>query len=164
MSEDNRTLPPEMSALVEADSNIFVQGVFLEFLKWEMERAVRYNFGLSLLLFQIIRQTPSAAQDLSAVLALALRRTVRSTDFLGTLASGVLGLIAPHADQRTPPGLLRRLESESVLAPFQEQEGTTLRFAYASFPFEASTLPAFLSTALTRLAAPSRSVNYSKCE
>jgi hypothetical protein len=148
-------LPPEMSALVDAESNIFVEGVFLEFLKWEMERAVRYNFGLSLLLFRVLEEK-QVNSDLSALLAQSLRRTVRSTDFLGTVTQGILGLVAPHADRQTPPGLLRRLESESVLAPYQGRRGTTLQFAYASFPFEANTLKTFVGTALTRLGQKAR--------
>jgi len=127
---------------------------FCQVLKSEMARANRYNFLVSLLLLGIFPPPGSKCateRDRLSELACLLSATLRTTDYLGSLGNGLVGVIAPHSDLDTAALLLERLQTESVFSVFRRKTGCEIRAAYSVYPTDASTMTSLFSIALERI-------------
>ena len=124
------------------------RNAFLRLLKLELRRAARYNFLASVMLLRI---DPEVVGGNVTELPRALARTVRSTDVLGSLGSGMIGLIVPHADRQTAHRLLARLCLDSPIAALIQRTGASIQLGFGIYPTDATTLSGLLSVAFKRL-------------
>ncbi|RPJ59982.1 MAG: hypothetical protein EHM23_12025 [Acidobacteria bacterium] len=127
---------------------------FLHHLQSELARANRYNFFVSLLLLTIL-PTPESKylteQERLAELACLLDQSLRTTDILGSVGNGLVGVIAPHSDLDTAARLLQRLQAQSLFSVFRKRTGCELRAAFSVYPTDATTPTCLFDIALARL-------------
>lgn len=151
---DVAAIPPEIAGLLDAGLPSFSATAFYQFLQAELARANRYNFLVSLMLLRILPTPESKCEserDRLSELAYLLNSTLRTTDFLGSLGSGLLGVVAPHSDLDTAARLLHRLQGQSLFSIFQRRTGCDLRAAYSVYPTDATTITALFEIALQRM-------------
>jgi len=151
---DVASVPTELTGVLEAGLPSFDPTAFLQLLRLELARANRYNFLVSLLLMRIL---PTAAakceteRERVSELAHLLNATLRTTDFLGSLGNGIVGVITPHSDSDTAARLLQRLQGQSLFWAFRRRTGCDLRAAFAVYPTDATTVAALLTVAMARM-------------
>lgn len=151
---DVASIPPEIAGLLDAGLPSFSATAFYQFLKAEMARANRYNFLVSLLLLRILPTSESKCEterEQLSELAFLLNSTLRTTDFLGSLGSGLVGVVAPHSDLDTAARLLQRLQGQSLFSIFRRRTGCDLRAAFSVYPTDATTITSLFDIALERM-------------
>ncbi len=151
---DVASIPPEIAGLLDAGLPSLSATAFFQFLKAELARASRYNFLVSLLLLRILPTPESKCEterERLAELAYLLNATLRTTDFLGSLGNGLVGIVAPHSDLDTASRLMERLECQSLFSIFQRRTGCELRGAFSVYPTDATTITALFDVALGRI-------------
>lgn len=151
---DVTSIPSEMAGLLDNGLPSYTATVFFQFLRLELARASRYNFLVSLLLLRILPTPDSKCgteRERLGELAYLLNANLRTTDFLGSLGDGLVGVIAPHSDLDTAPRLLQRLQTQSLFSAFRRKTGCDLRAAFSVYPTDATTIASLVDIALQRM-------------
>jgi GGDEF domain-containing protein len=151
---DVASIPPEMAGLLDAGLPSFTATAFFQFLRSEVARANRYNFLVSLLLLRILPTPESKCtteRERLAELSYLLNASLRTTDYLGSLGDGLVGVIAPHSDLDTAARLLQRLQAQSLFSVFRRRTGCDLRAAFSVYPTDATTITSLFQIALERM-------------
>jgi hypothetical protein len=144
---DAHKTPPELLQCWEPNSSCIKRDLFLYFLEQEVARASRYQFFVSLLLFQLQKNY----SFLSPALADHLSRHLRKSDYVGTVRRGTLGTILLNSKLETSLKVMERLRSDFVSSVTRNHPQVGLRVSSTVYPTEANTLGSLYDTALKRL-------------
>jgi hypothetical protein len=123
--------------------------VFDVFVAMEVQRGLRYQNFISLLLLEIARQTgPDSWLHLERVVRL-LSNEIRETDLITTIDSNTVGLVLLYSDKTVAQKVAERLTSrilECLALPALEAD-PGFRMGGACFPTDATDLKGLLSAA-----------------
>lgn len=142
-----------MKALLDPETMVYKKEPFLFLLDMEINRAIRYQNYISLLL---VETDPAIAEDKGLreniqVLASILLGEVRKTDIVGKLDKNRLSVILLNADRSASYFVKERLASTLANYGFPSFLSAGIKFALACFPSDSTDVRNLLKKALDQL-------------
>ncbi len=142
-----------MKALLDPETMVYKKEPFLFLLDMEINRAIRYQNYISLLL---VETDPAIAEDKGLreniqVLASILLGEVRKTDIVGKLDKNRLSVILLNADRSASYFVKERLASTLANYGFPSFLSAGIKFALACFPSDSTDARNLLKKALDQL-------------